>query len=517
VSADSPRAVIDLGSNTARVVVFRIEHEGTFDVLADTKVSLRLIRNLDTQGNLPAEVSERAIRVLRDFRQIAVGSGARKVIAVATAALREANNGDEFLQRARRLTGLPIRLLPPEAEARCAFLGAVYEMAVEHGLVLDIGGGSLQMAYFRDRALRSTWSLPLGALRISDRFLKSDPPHKQEIRRLEGFAVKTLARAGIPELSEDEVLIGTGGTIRNLGKIDARLRGYPITRLHGYVLTLGRVRALNEIFCGRRSSARTGIPGLNSSRTDSITGGGLLTEAVLEQVGAGRMLVAGLGLREGLLLEALGMGLPAPESVRAHAVRALVSRFSGWDEARAARRKRIAEQLASALFPPEDEALHEMTGLAATLLDIGRTVEYYSRHEHAAMILRSAGLEGFTHREVLYLSLIIEVSEKIEWKERSYRPLLRNGDLDEITRSAIVLSLSDEIEHRIPLRRAPRLLCRVSGGAVALSEPALASWDPGNLAVDFDLWFGKKLKVTSLRPRAGSAAEEARGGRRPRP
>ena len=250
----APIAVIDLGSNTARVVVFRITAEGTFEVVADGKVPLRLIRQIDSRGYLRAPACTEALRVLADFRQIAVGAGARRIITVATAALREASNGPEFLSQARRKTGLSIHLLPPEAEARCAFLGAVYGVAVEHGLVLDIGGGSVQIGHFRDRRLLATWSLPLGALRLSDRFLKSDPPGKQEMRRLRNFAAKLLARAEIPELREDEMLIGTGGTIRNLGKIDTRLRGYPITRLHGYILTAGRTRRLSALLCTQRGN-----------------------------------------------------------------------------------------------------------------------------------------------------------------------------------------------------------------------------------------------------------------------
>jgi len=492
----APIAVIDLGSNTARVVVFRIEPEGTFQAVADAKVPLRLIRQIDSRSRLRAEACESTLRVLADFRQIALGAGARRIITVATAALREASNGLDLISRVKQTTGISIRLLPPEAEARCAFLGAVYGMAAENGLVLDIGGGSLQIGHFRNRRLLATWSLPLGALRLSDRFLRSDPPGKQEIRRLRDFAAKVLARAEIPELREDEILIGTGGTIRNLGKIDTRLRGYPITRLHGYILTAGQTRGLSALFCDRRGSARAAIPGLNASRADSITGGSLLAELVMEHIGAGRMLVAGLGLREGLILEALGVELPEPRLVRASAVRALVSRFTSWDERRAGRRKKIAETLSSVLSPPDSRFQSEMLVHAAVILDIGRSVEYYRRHEHASMILRSAGLNGFGHREILYLSLIIEVAEHFEWKERSFKPILRNGDLDEITRSAVLLSLADEIEHRVPLHRAPRLGCRIAGNSVVLSEPALAAWDPGSIAEAFVRSFGRNLRVS---------------------
>jgi len=495
----APVAVIDIGSNTARVVVFLPEPQGTFQVIADDKVPLRLIREIDARGRLPAAACERILRVLRDFRQIAAGAGARRGIAVATAALREARNGPELLSRIRRETRFSVRLLDPQAEARCAFFGAVYGMTAEHGLVLDIGGGSLQLAHFRDRVLQRSWSLPLGALRMSDRFLRGSAGGKKGARRLAAAASAGLAQAGIPELRDDEVLIGTGGTIRNLGKIDTRRHGHPIARLHGYVLTAGRVRGLNELL-ERRSGARLpAIRGLNAARTDSIAGGGLLVETVMERVGARRLLVAGLGLREGLLLEALGLDLPAPAAVRASSVRALVSRFSCWDARRAARRRHLVEQLGAALSFGANAFALEMTLVAATVLDIGRNVEYYRRHEHAAMILRSAGLNGFGHREVLYLSLIIEVSERIEWRERTFKPLLKDSDLDEITRSAIILALADRIEHRIPIARAPRMTVRAGPRTVTISEAALSSWDPPEVAAAFERWFSKRLRIRAGR------------------
>jgi exopolyphosphatase/guanosine-5'-triphosphate,3'-diphosphate pyrophosphatase len=122
----SPIAVIDLGSNTARVVVFRMEPEGTFQVVADNKVPLRLIRQIDRQHRLSPASADATLQVLADFHQIALGARARRIITVGTAALQEAVNGPEFLQQVRRRTGLSMRVLPPEAEARCAFLSASF-------------------------------------------------------------------------------------------------------------------------------------------------------------------------------------------------------------------------------------------------------------------------------------------------------------------------------------------------------------------------------------------------------
>ena len=134
---------------------------------------------------------------------------------------------------------------------------------------------------------------------------------------------------------------------------------------------------------------------------------------------------------------------------------------------------------------------------ATMLLDIGRSVEYYRRHEHAAMILRSAGLNGFGHREILYLSLIMEAADHFDLTGVNFKPLLQKEDLGEIIRSAVLLFLADEIEHRVPVQRQPRLKCRITGSTVVVTEPALTAWDPRRVAGAFESSFGKKLRISS--------------------
>src|SRR5213076_2667011 len=157
-----------------------------------------------------------------------------QTVAVATAAVREASNGDELIQRARSELGIPVEIADGEEEARLGFLGAVHGLPIEHGIVLDVGGGSLQLVHFRDRQLQRSWSLKLGALRLSDRFLRSDPPSRGEMRALKQHVYELLEAAGVSTLLADERMVGTGGTVRNVAKIDRRVQGdYPISRLHG--------------------------------------------------------------------------------------------------------------------------------------------------------------------------------------------------------------------------------------------------------------------------------------------
>src|ERR1700682_2802211 len=234
--------VIDIGSNSGRVMVARVWGAAHLDVLGDARSPLRLVRDVTNDGRLSAETIGRTLRIVRGFVAVATSAGAERTMAVATAAVREASNGDEFIERVRRELGIPVNIADGAEEARYGFYGAVHALPLEHGIVLDVGGGSLQLVHFRGRRLLRSWSLPLGALRVSDRFLRSDPPSRGEMRSLKEHVYAKLEDAGVSPLLGDERLVVTGGTVRNLAKVDRRMRGeYPISRLHGYILDRRRL------------------------------------------------------------------------------------------------------------------------------------------------------------------------------------------------------------------------------------------------------------------------------------
>ena len=292
--------MIDIGSNSARVVVYRRDAAGRLRILAGSRAALRLVRDVDRGRRLSDESIERALRALADFRALAQGAGAVQVMAVATAAMRDAVNGPQLIERVRRELGLPLEVIDGEAEARYGFLGAIQGLPVDDGQLFDLGGGSMQVTRFRERRLVRSWSMPLGSLRLSSAFLARDPPARSELGRLRRHVDKLLQAAGLPDLRAGEALVGTGGTVRNLAKIDARARGYPIRRVHGYRIERRRLREIVARLATTRAKRRDSIPGLSAERSDSIVGGALAVEMLAEALGADGILISGQGVREGL-------------------------------------------------------------------------------------------------------------------------------------------------------------------------------------------------------------------------
>jgi exopolyphosphatase/guanosine-5'-triphosphate,3'-diphosphate pyrophosphatase len=438
--------VIDIGSNSGRVLVARVRGAAHLDVVGDARSPLRLVRDVARAGELSPETIDRTLRIVRGFLAVASSSGAERTVAVATAAVREASNGEALIRRTRAELGIPVDIADGEEEARFGFLGAVHGLPVQDGIVLDVGGGSLQLVHFRSRRLERSWSLPLGALRLSDRFLKSDPPTRGEMRALKQHVYAKLKDAGIKPLQPEERMIGTGGTLRNLAKVDRRMRGdYPISRLHGYVLDRRRLDGVAALLSGTSASNRAAIPGLNADRSDSIVGGALVVQAVMDRLLAAELTVAGYGLREGIALRSVTEEAASVEQVQSVALAGLGERFTAYDTARAEQRTRLTRKLMSQLRPGVSADVLLAATAAARLLDIGASIDYYRRHAHSARIVCDANLDGYSHRSLALIAAAIFAVGEREASVKTFAPLLAATDQPMVEQLSAGIALADAL------------------------------------------------------------------------
>jgi exopolyphosphatase/guanosine-5'-triphosphate,3'-diphosphate pyrophosphatase len=487
-------AVIDIGSNSGRVMVFERDSSDHLRLLAGSRASLRLVHDVDERGKLSEATMSHTMEALRDFMAIAAGAGATRVVAVATAAMRDAANGGLFVQRVRRELGLRIRIIEGLAEARYGFVGAVRGFPISNGLLFDLGGGSLQISRFAGRRLTEAVSLPLGALRLSERFIDSDPPSGKQLRRLRDHVWNQLAKARVPRLAAGSSLVGTGGTVRNLAKIDRQARHYPIDWLHGYELSIERLAQVIDRLAASRENRRDEVPGLSAERADSIVGGGIAVQTLAEFLRAERILVSGQGLREGIALDLLRMSMGSQETVKEASLSSLISRFDGWRREASSRRRSIAAALWRALAPRTSARVGPAIDYAARVLDIGRSIDVVNRHEHVADILLTSELNGFAHDELALVSAIVRRAGDRHADVPAIALADKGLDHGLLDRAAVVLALADEIEARCPLGRQVQVKCKVDQ-SVKVSVPVLGSWMGDHLDRRFQRAFGRALLV----------------------
>jgi exopolyphosphatase/guanosine-5'-triphosphate,3'-diphosphate pyrophosphatase len=489
-----PIAVIDIGSNSGRVMVFQRDASRDLRLLAGSRAPLRLVHDVDQRAELTEETMARAMEALRDFHAIASSTGARRIAAVATAAMRDARNGALFSARVRRELGIRIEIIGGLTEAQYGFAGAARGLEVSNGLLFDVGGGSMQITRFARRRFVKAVSLPFGALRLSEKFLHSDPPTRKQLRRLREHVRSRLGKSDVGRLPPGERLVGTGGTLRNLAKIDRQSRRYPIGSLHAYELSVERLAEVVDRLASTREKRRDDIPGMSAERADSIVGGAVAIQTLAEFVRAKQILVSAHGVREGVALGMLKMPIGSPESVKEASLSSLVWRFDGWRPDAATRRREVAAAVHRALQPQTGDAIAAGVDRAAYVLDIGRTFDVVARHEHTADILLTTDLNGFSHDELAFMSAIVRRAgdRHAEVPPLAFvRDALDNGLLD---RTAVILALADEIEARCPRGKRITVRC-TTGRAVTLSVPLLPSWLAKDLDKRFERAFGKPLVI----------------------
>jgi exopolyphosphatase/guanosine-5'-triphosphate,3'-diphosphate pyrophosphatase len=430
--------VIDLGSNTGRLILCLRQVHGIPLIVDEAQVSLRLAEGLQQNGAIGRPAVDRALVALRAFRVAAERFGVERLLAVGTSALRDATNGAEVAAELERESGVPIRILSGEQEAFYGYLAAANSLPLRDGLIFDLGGGSLELSFVRGHALERAASLPLGALRLHERFLRSDPPSSGEVAALRDHVEQALRGAGVRKLAAGETLAGAGGTIRALAKLVRKASGAPSIRLHGYAIDAGRQRDLARTLAGQTAQQRRRVPGLAPERAEIIAAGALIVQAVLHVTGARSLLVCGQGLREGLAYEAFRVHHRSPvirdvrragiEAFRERYVTGALRAFSheGHDhdehDAHAAPLyaglrgphpsdgvEPLALRLLEKLAPVASvgAADRELLAAAAALCDAGRAISLYRWPEHAVYLLTNGDLNGYTQREAITIGLLI--------------------------------------------------------------------------------------------------------------
>lgn len=390
-------AVVDVGSNTTNVAVFRADPStGALDRVLDESEPLRLFRRLGPDGGLPPAVLDRTVETILRLVADARAHGADEVDVVATSAVRDARNGQDLVDRVAGEPGVRVRILDGRDEGVCAAVCATNTLPVEEGFVVDLGGGSLQIVEVRERRPARAASLPLGALRLTDTFRTDGVPAPDAINALRRHVEGQLRT--VPWFRARGTLVGVGGTIRAIAKMDRRGKGWPVSHGHGYRLDRDAVESAWERVSRLDPARRKDIPGLSAHRVDLIVAGAGVVAWSLRASGFEELLTSSYGVREGVALQRLyGVEQPVVPDVREAG---LAGRFVGArpvDEARG--RQRAAEALFDALAGALglDRAHRGPFGAAARILAAAPT----GGAPAAAATLLVAPLQGFVQEETV--------------------------------------------------------------------------------------------------------------------
>ena len=464
-SDEPPRqiAVIDLGSNSWRLVVYSYQPElpnRWWKHTDELYEAVRIGEGLGSVDDLSEAAMDRGLETLVVFDRFCRANGLEpdEVHAIATSAIRGAGNQREYLDRVKEKTGYEVEVLSARAEAHYGYVAAVNTTTLTDGVVLDIGGGSVQLIQVSKRQETDLVSYPLGAVRITEQFLSDQPPdrpaRRKDLQRVRSHVERTVLDA--PWMTDHGGrLVGTGGAVRNLAAAAQRAifggNGGIEIGIQGFVITEEALGDLVSALASLPASQRHTVPGIKPGRADIILGAAVTLQTVVRIGGFDGIEATEAGLREGIFLARtlLGEENPLFGDVREAAVRNLAIQYES-DLTHTEHVARLALQMHASLvraemFKPKPEE----TGLlwaAAMLHDVGMTISYDDHHKHSRYLIASAELPGFDPRERAIIAQIARYHRKGVPKLGEWAKLGRAGDEQMLDRCAIILRLAEHLE-----------------------------------------------------------------------
>ncbi len=479
-------AVIDIGTNSIHMVLAEILPDASYKIIDRFKDMTRLGNGAFTAGRLSDESVGRGLGVLKTLVTLARNKGFERIVAIATSAVREAKNGGDFVDLVEEQTGIKIRIISGTEEARLIFLGVKHSMALSDGpaLVVDVGGGSVELIVGNRDGLQQVKSLKLGAIRLSELYLKKTPPTASMVRNLEDCVTASLKPvfAGF-KVNHFAAVVATSGMAGNLAEIiHLRRTGRPLPQLNLATMSLKDVRAI-ELELSRSSiTDRLAIPGLDPKRVDTLLPAVVVLRCALKLSGVQEITLCDKAIREGIIYDYIDRhrdGLKAEQDipdVRRSNVMGLVRRC----RAPEGHSLHVAN-LALRLFD-QTTRLHGLGDLerqwleyAAVLHDIGYLINPRQHHKHTYYLIKYSDIGGLAAEEIDVVANVARyhrralpatkhegfgnLSPKLKRTVRVLAALLRVADALDRTHFSVVQAV------KVQLKQALMISVTVNGDA----------------------------------------------------
>ncbi|MBA3443249.1 MAG: Ppx/GppA family phosphatase [Gemmatimonadales bacterium] len=478
-------AAIDVGTNTIRLVVAEVQEDDTYRILDEEREMVRLGEKLGKTGRLSDAAVERALVAIGKMKAIADGFKVTEIRAIATSAVREAANGRGFTREVLRQHKVRIDVISGEEEAQLAFRSATrhFDLEGRSTAVIDIGGGSVEVILSAGTAIDQVYSLPLGAVKITERFVRSDPLRPKHWKLMKEEIDRGL-RAAIGQPSHRaEIMIGSGGTFTALAHMSKWQREGRHGSVQGYILTPAEVIHLLDRLREAPLETRRQMPGLSADRADIIVAGASVIARLVKRLGTQRIMVNERGLRDGVLLHMIselpgrstGAQLPQPAN-RIEWARHFARKCRS-NERHCEQVAKLALQIFDGIktrFKLPDSS-RDLLQAAALLHDIGYLISHSKHHKHAYHLIMHGDLPGFSPHEVEMIANVARYHRR-SFPRKSHENLARLAANDRrlIARLSGILRIGDGLD-RTHSQSVTGLQVRALRGSLRLSIEAATS------------------------------------------
>ncbi len=498
--------IIDLGSNSARLVIVNLFADNYFMVVDELKESVRLGQDMERDGFLKPQRVAETIKTLKMFRKLCDASGVTRIIAVATAAVRRAKNQRSFLDEIQANCGIKIRVLTAEEEAVYVYRGVINTMDVPKGIILEIGGGSTKIVYYNRRNIINHATLPFGAVTLTGLFSEDGLKPEEQALKIEEFFTEQLKQIEwINEVDPEVQMIGVGGSFRNLFKISKMVHKYPLDTVHNYTMLAEDFMPVYDMIKVLDLDKKKKIKGLSSERADILPAALALIKSFVTFFNFDRFIMSGAGLREGIMFnQAIPITEEKPISdVLTYSLTTLV-KYYGCDEKHVEHVVNLSIQLFKQLrvlhkFPRQ---YLKVLKVAATLHDCGQRIKFYNHQRHSCYMILNANLYGVSHRDMVLAAFTACCHKKedinnYDWAR--YRDILSEDDIEIVRRLGVMLRIAESLDRSMS-GTIKSINCDILGDSVIMKtevdgDAALEIRDAMTACSEFKKSFHKNLEI----------------------
>ncbi len=499
-------AVIDLGSNTARLVLANVLPNGHFVIFDELKESVRLGQDMDRDGFLKPSRVAQAVKTLKMFRKLCDSYNVDKVYAFATNAVRRAKNQRSFIEEINAVCGFKFKVLSEEEEATHIYHGVINSLDIPKAVIMDISGSSLQLIHYNRRNLLNRENLPFGTITLSDLFNDPSVSPEEQAKQIETYVYEQLQKISwLKELDPDVQFVGVGGSFRNLARIVKRMKRYPVDMIHNMNVSREDFDSVYDTIKVLDPEKRNKIKGLNSDRADIFVAALSSIKAFFNSTNFDNLVISGSGIREGIMFNhAVPSTMEKPLSdVLGYSAYTLMSYYDV-NIPHAEQVCNLAIQLYKQL-----RVLHKLPRqyvkvlrIAALLHDSGLRVKFYDRYRHSFYFILNSNLYGVSHRDLVLAAFVAQGTRKDEFNAaewNKYKDLLKEEDLVAVLRLGVILRIAESLD-RSMTGVIKSLNCDVLGDSVIMKtevdgDATLEIKDAMNAGAEFARAFRKNLEI----------------------
>ena len=445
--------IIDLGSNSARLVIVNLFEDGFFMVVDELKESVRLGQDMERDGFLKPQRVAETIKTLRMFKRLCDVSGVNRIIGVATEAVRRAKNQRSFLDEIQTSCGVKLRVLTAEEEAVLVYRGVINTMDIPKGVILEIGGGATKIIYYNRRNMLRFATVPFGAVTLTDMFSGGGLKPEEQAAKIEEFFLEKLNEIDwLGEIDPDAQMIGVGGSFRNLFKISKMVHKYPLDVVHNFNLDAESFYPVYDMIKVLDLDKKKKIKGLSAERADILPAALAIIKTFITRLNFDNFTFSGSGLREGIMFnQALPSTIDKPIlDVMNYSLTTLV-KYYGCDENHVEHVVNLSVQLFKQLrvlhkFPRQ---YLKVLKVAAMLHDCGMRIKYYNHQRHSCYMILNSTIYGVTHREIVLAAFTACCHKKEDinaYNWNQFRDILQEDDVEIVKRLGVMLRIAESLD-----------------------------------------------------------------------